>query len=220
MKNEYDLMDEKINNFWHQTFKTAMEEKILLRDLNLPLARIKRLMKVEEGVRMVASEVPVLFSMITEKFIEELTLRAWMNTEENKRRILQKSDLAAAVKTSEMYDFLIYIVPRNDLSRPFSQLMPNKIHPNNSFIGGTYMNQVAQDEREMIINERMLDARDTHLPQEFYMQHDHQSQSEMHSNAHMSRNLMGIKYGRKFDMTFNRDMNLDLPADITPGSFD
>ena len=65
---------------------------------------------------MVASEVPVLFSLVAEKFIEELTLRSWLNTEECKRRILQKNDISTAVKTSQMYDFLIFIVPSHEFA--------------------------------------------------------------------------------------------------------
>ena len=47
------------------------------------------------------------------KFNLQLTLRAWMHAEENKRRTLQKSDIATAVSKSDMYDFLIDIVPRD-----------------------------------------------------------------------------------------------------------
>lgn len=35
-----------------------------------------------------------------------------MHAEENKRRTIQKSDIATAVSKSDMYDFLIDIVPR------------------------------------------------------------------------------------------------------------
>lgn len=102
----------KIEKFWADAIMQARSDK--LRHFNLPLARIKRLMKIEEDVKMVASEVPILFSKVTEKFVEELTLRAWINTEENKRRILQKNDLGFAARTCDVFDFLIYIVPRNE----------------------------------------------------------------------------------------------------------
>lgn len=36
-----------------------------------------------------------------------------MHAEENKRRTIQKSDIATAVSKSDMYDFLIDIVPRD-----------------------------------------------------------------------------------------------------------
>ena len=62
---------------------------------------------------MISQEAPLLFSKACEIFIEELTLRAWMHAEESKRRTLQKSDIATAVAKSDMYDFLIDIVPRD-----------------------------------------------------------------------------------------------------------
>ena len=47
-------------------------------------------------------------------FIAELTCRAWLIAEANKRRTLQKSDVAAAIALSDMFDFLIDILPRDD----------------------------------------------------------------------------------------------------------
>ncbi|EPR78493.1 CCAAT-box binding factor [Spraguea lophii 42_110] len=110
-----------IEKFWIESLDKAENLPWNIKDVSLPLARIKRLMKVEEEVKMVASEVPILFSKIAEVFIEELTLRAWLNTEENKRRILQKNDLSAAVKTSDVFDFLIFIIPRNELETTFTE---------------------------------------------------------------------------------------------------
>lgn len=47
-------------------------------------------------------------------FISELTCRAWLIAESKKRRTLQKSDVAAAIALSDMFDFLIDILPRDD----------------------------------------------------------------------------------------------------------
>ena len=55
----------------------------------LPLARIKKIMKLDDDVKMISAEVPVLFAKAAEIFIHELTLRAWLHTEESKRRTLQ-----------------------------------------------------------------------------------------------------------------------------------
>ncbi|KAG0438653.1 Nuclear transcription factor Y subunit C-2 [Dictyocoela muelleri] len=112
---------QSLDRFWLKTLSDIEIKPWHYKDLQLPLARIKRLMKVEEEVKMVASEVPILFAKITEIFIQELTLRAWINTEENKRRILQKNDLGAAVRTSDVYDFLIFIIPRNELEATFGE---------------------------------------------------------------------------------------------------
>ncbi|ORY86857.1 CCAAT binding transcription factor component, partial [Protomyces lactucae-debilis] len=78
----------------------------------LPLARIKKVMKSDEEVKMIAAEAPILFAKGCEIFITELTMRAWIHAEENKRRTLQRSDIANAISRSDMFDFLIDIVPR------------------------------------------------------------------------------------------------------------
>ncbi|EQB60485.1 hypothetical protein NAPIS_ORF01950 [Vairimorpha apis BRL 01] len=106
-------------------------------------------MKVEEGVRMVASEVPIIFSLVAEKFVEELTLRSWINTEENKRRILQLNDISVAVKTSEMYDFLIYIIPRSDISSVFDRMITS-----NEVKHRIYQQQVGINKLPLITNNR------------------------------------------------------------------
>lgn len=103
----------KIEGYWKKILHEIATDPMMYRDSLLPLARIKRLMKVEQEVSKVASEVPVMFSKISEIFIEELTLRAWMHTEESKRRILQRGDICAAAKASDVFDFLIYLIPRN-----------------------------------------------------------------------------------------------------------
>ena len=50
-------------------------------------------------------------------FILELTLRSWNHAEENKRRTLQRDDIAAALNTVEVFDFLVDVVPQADLNR-------------------------------------------------------------------------------------------------------
>ncbi|KAI5191615.1 nuclear transcription factor Y, gamma [Nematocida minor] len=99
-----------VDDYWKSVLNYVSSS--LYKDNALPLARIKRLMKVEQEVSKVASEVPLLFSRITEIFIEELTLRAWQYTEKGKRRILQRSDICSAAKSSDIFDFLIYLMPR------------------------------------------------------------------------------------------------------------
>ncbi|KAF9575854.1 hypothetical protein EC968_001237 [Mortierella alpina] len=81
---------------------------------HLPLARIKKVMKTDEDVKMISAEAPMLFDKGCEIFITELTIRAWIHAEENKRRTLQRSDIAAAITKTDMFDFLIDIVPREE----------------------------------------------------------------------------------------------------------
>jgi nuclear transcription factor Y gamma len=94
---------------------------------------------------MISAEAPVLFAKAAEMFIHELTMRAWIHTEvtntiynwsqirfvdiryqicgrgkiapsqDNKRRTLQRNDIAMAITKYDQFDFLIDIVPRSGL---------------------------------------------------------------------------------------------------------
>ncbi|ETN66797.1 hypothetical protein AND_001410 [Anopheles darlingi] len=72
-------------------------------------------MKLDEDVKMISSDAPLLFAKAIEIFIHELTLRAWLHTEHNKRRTLQRSDIAMAITKYDQFDFLIDIVPREEI---------------------------------------------------------------------------------------------------------
>jgi Core histone H2A/H2B/H3/H4 len=71
-------------------------------------------MKADPEVKMISAEAPILFAKGCDIFITELTMRAWIDAEENKRRTLQRSDIASALAKSDMFDFLIDIVPREE----------------------------------------------------------------------------------------------------------
>jgi nuclear transcription factor Y gamma len=64
---------------------------------------------------MISAETPGLFAKACEMFIIELTYRAWFYTEENKRRTLQKSDVAMAVVKTDILDFLVSVLPKGSL---------------------------------------------------------------------------------------------------------
>lgn len=74
-------------------------------------------MKSDDDVRqqMISSEVPALFAKACELFVLDLTTRAWLHTDNNNRRTLQRSDVTAAIARNEMFDFLIDIVPREEV---------------------------------------------------------------------------------------------------------
>ncbi|XP_037796521.1 nuclear transcription factor Y subunit gamma-like [Penaeus monodon] len=111
-----------LNNFWPKVTEEIRQlTQTDLRQQELPLARIKRIMKLDEDVKMISAEAPVLFSKAAEIFITELTLRAWIHTEDNKRRTLQRNDIAMAITKYDQFDFLIDIVPRDELKPPKSR---------------------------------------------------------------------------------------------------
>ena len=78
---------------------------------DLPLARIKRIMKSDEDVRMISAEAPVLFAKACEMFILELSLRSWNCSEKSKRRTLQKEDVEMAIENTDIFDFLVGLQP-------------------------------------------------------------------------------------------------------------
>ena len=103
-----------LNTYWqNQVTKLEVEEHDYKLH-QLPLARIKKVMKADPEVKMISAEAPILFAKGCDIFITELTMRAWIHAEENKRRTLQRSDIASALAKSDMFDFLIDIVPRED----------------------------------------------------------------------------------------------------------
>ena len=105
---------QQLQQFWAERM-AEIEATTDFKNHNLPLARIKKIMKADEDVRMISAEAPVVFAKACEIFILELTLRSWMHTEENKRRTLQKNDIAAAITRTDIYDFLVDIVPRDEM---------------------------------------------------------------------------------------------------------
>uniref|UniRef100_A0A8C4TSI9 Nuclear transcription factor Y subunit gamma n=1 Tax=Falco tinnunculus TaxID=100819 RepID=A0A8C4TSI9_FALTI len=114
---------QSLQSFWPR----VMEEirNLTVKDFRvqeLPLARIKKIMKLDEDVKMISAEAPVLFAKAAQIFITELTLRAWIHTEDNKRRTLQRNDIAMAITKFDQFDFLIDIVPRDELKPPKRQL--------------------------------------------------------------------------------------------------
>lgn len=105
-----------LQNFWPKVSEDIRHIKNdHFRQQELPLARIKKIMKLDEDVKMISAEAPVLFSKACEIFISELSLRAWIHTEDNKRRTLQRNDIAMAITKYDQFDFLIDIVPREDI---------------------------------------------------------------------------------------------------------
>ncbi|KAF6110319.1 nuclear transcription factor Y subunit gamma [Phyllostomus discolor] len=89
---------QSLQSFWPR----VMEEirNLTVKDFRvqeLPLARIKKIMKLDEDVKMISAEAPVLFAKAAQIFITELTLRAWIHTEDNKRRTLQTTPVTMQV---------------------------------------------------------------------------------------------------------------------------
>lgn len=105
---------EQLQVFWANQMQ-EIEQTTDFKNHSLPLARIKKILKADKDVRMISAEAPIIFAKACEMFILELTLRSWIHTEENKRRTLQKNDIAAAISRIDVFDFLVDIIPRDEL---------------------------------------------------------------------------------------------------------
>ncbi|XP_019705030.1 nuclear transcription factor Y subunit C-3-like [Elaeis guineensis] len=114
-KQQLQQLDQTLQMFWVSQYQEILAT-IDFKNHSLPWARIKKIMKADEDVRMIAAEAPVLFSRACEMFILELTYRSWAYAQENKRRTLQKNDIAGAVTRTDVFDFLVDIVPGEDLN--------------------------------------------------------------------------------------------------------
>merc|ERR1712193_431776 len=116
--------DQQLKTFWDQQMQEVKEvptDTSVFKNHQLPLARIKKIMKSDEDVRMISAEAPVLFAKACELFILELTLRSWMHSEESKRRTLQRNDIAAAITKTDVLDFL----PREEAKEEAVRLPSN-----------------------------------------------------------------------------------------------
>lgn len=97
-------------------------------------------MKLDEEVKMISAEAPLLFAKACEIFIHELTLRAWLHTDDNKRRTLQRNDIAMAISKYDQFDFLIDIVPRDEI-KPKKESEPTKASSSSEPI--SYFSQIS-----------------------------------------------------------------------------
>merc|ERR1740130_1429711 len=60
---------------------------------DLPLARIKRIMKSDEDVRMISAEAPVLFAKACEMFILEMAVRSGHYADVEKHQGVEREDI-------------------------------------------------------------------------------------------------------------------------------
>ncbi|EFP11828.1 CRE-NFYC-1 protein [Caenorhabditis remanei] len=114
----FATMKEMTEDFWI-TRKRKMEAlgleemRTKSKNMSVPMARVKKIMKIDEDVHhvFVGSDAPIFMAQAAEFFIEEMTAMGWQHVNEARRRILQKADIATAVQKSEQFDFLIDFLP-------------------------------------------------------------------------------------------------------------
>lgn len=105
----------RLDDFWRQSLSQIQQlenqtEQDFKNHNDLPLARIKRIMKSDEDVRMISAEAPVLFAKACELFILDLSIRAFEYSQLHKRRTLQKEDVKEAIQKTDIFDFLVDVI--------------------------------------------------------------------------------------------------------------
>ncbi|CAG7853278.1 SubName: Full=Unplaced genomic scaffold CY34scaffold_73, whole genome shotgun sequence {ECO:0000313/EMBL:KIK43818.1} [Serendipita indica DSM 11827] len=140
-----DQLEQFLVNFWQRQVDAAETDPPPYgRHPPLPLARIKKVMKSDPDVRMIASDAPVLFCKacestykpvassalgyvtphiprLTTRRDHEITCRAFLVADAHKRRTISKADIAKALAKSDHFDFLIDVVPRDEAERAKTQ---------------------------------------------------------------------------------------------------
>ncbi|XP_017221178.2 nuclear transcription factor Y subunit C-4-like [Daucus carota subsp. sativus] len=115
-----------------------------LKKHSLPLAPIKRIMKADNDIRMIAQEANLpLFAKPCEMFIVDMTSQAWIVTEEDKRRTVQKNDIVEAVLKTNMFDFLDNIIPRHELKERILKAKNARQRASSSTDSGTHGNNAS-----------------------------------------------------------------------------
>ncbi|KAF9919898.1 hypothetical protein BGZ65_011716, partial [Modicella reniformis] len=134
-----------LQSFWMNQMHEAENGSQGYKIHHLPLARIKKVMKTDEDVKakMISAETPLIFDKGCEIFITEI------HAEENKRRTLQRSDIAAAISKTDMFDFLIDIVPREDTNNKTANKEP-KVTPPRGTATATSEQQQRRKEQETL----------------------------------------------------------------------
>mmetsp|Transcript_16267 Transcript_16267/g.18422 ORF Transcript_16267/g.18422 Transcript_16267/m.18422 type:complete len:192 (+) Transcript_16267:127-702(+) len=85
----------------------------LKQDRIVGLATVKRIMKLDEEVKVVRTEAAVLLCKASELILGEMAIRANNDCLRARRKIIKKVDVVTSLKKSDMFDFLIDILPSN-----------------------------------------------------------------------------------------------------------
>ncbi|KAF2075805.1 hypothetical protein CYY_002888 [Polysphondylium violaceum] len=77
----------------------------------LPIARVRRIMKSDKDVKIISADALFLVTKSTEMFLDYLVKEAYKKTTGDSRKILSYKDLAAAVGDIDSLEFLDDIIP-------------------------------------------------------------------------------------------------------------
>ena len=114
-QSQFDDLSQSLRQFWVQQKKEIVHQCESQSDFKVhndfPLARIKRIMKSDEDVRMIRAEAPILFAKACELFILELTVRSYAYSDKaGERHNIAKKDIEACIRNTAVFDFLVDVL--------------------------------------------------------------------------------------------------------------
>ena len=125
MSNSATSVEDELDRMWKTQVDSVQSGTSTIKDLDiivvddkkdfkkhndLPIARIKRIMKSDQDVRMISAETPVIFARACEMFIMDITIRSTQFAEyDNERLVLTKKSILDTIKNTEIFDFLMEI---------------------------------------------------------------------------------------------------------------
>jgi histone H3/H4 len=102
-----EQLKQRMQTFWEGHFAAITQGPLDLGQHQVPLARIRRIMKEEDELSagiMISATAPAMLAKACELFVEEMTTRSWVHTEHGRRKTLKKDDLIDCVSRVDMYD--------------------------------------------------------------------------------------------------------------------
>ena len=101
-----------LSSFWKmQTYEVS--RAIDFRFSEQPLTAIKKIMTTYDKIR-VPLDTLLVFARACRMFVGELTVRSWFHALQEGRNELLRSDVADAVASTELFDFLVNVMRRED----------------------------------------------------------------------------------------------------------
>lgn len=88
------------------SFFSAVEKVVEERLCQLPLSRIKSIMKLDPELNLVSSDSVFLMSKVTEMFIKSLVRESFVFVEQGKKKTVQKKDVDLAINAVDALMFL------------------------------------------------------------------------------------------------------------------
>ncbi|XP_039143254.1 nuclear transcription factor Y subunit C-4-like [Dioscorea cayenensis subsp. rotundata] len=97
-----------LQSFWQNQMR-EIDSLPVSKQNQLPLTKIKKVMKLDKSVKMVSASAPVVLGKACEFLIMDMTVRSWLR-KESTRNVLLKADLAGAILDTDYFDFLADLV--------------------------------------------------------------------------------------------------------------